>query len=160
MTHTVDECINIVRKHQEQGGAVDVVAIGEEMGIRFFKTEGWKDFVSGMIRKEEEGYTIYVNANHTVKRRRYTAAHELAHYILHKREIGDRIGNSITDDSLYRSGLSNATESEANYLAEDILMPEDQVNEMWLDPMSSLDKMAKYFNVSKQAMAVRLRVPN
>lgn len=156
MTHTVDDCINIVRKHQQQPGAVDVVAIAEELGIRCFKTEGWEDFVSGMIRKEEEGYAIYVNANHTVKRRRYTAAHELAHYILHRREIGD----SITDDALYRSGLSNATESEANYLAADILMPEDQVNEMWLDPMSSLDKMAKHFNISKQAMAVRLRVPN
>lgn len=49
MTHTFDECMDIVRQHQQKPGAVDVVAIANDLDIRCFQTKKWKDYVSGMI---------------------------------------------------------------------------------------------------------------
>lgn len=62
------------------------------------------------------GVAIYVNKGHHVNRRRFTTAHEIAHFILHQ----DFIGDGIADDGLYRSKLSNAMEAQANKLAADI----------------------------------------
>lgn len=54
-----------------------------------------------------------------------TAAHELAHLLLHREEIG----SGIEDDVLYRSSLSDRREHQANRLAADILMPEALLTE-------------------------------
>jgi Zn-dependent peptidase ImmA (M78 family) len=150
-----NECMDIIKKHQQQL-PVDVIAIANEIGIKVYKVD-WEENISGMIKKNENGdCAIYVNGRHVPQRQRFTIAHELAHYILHRPQIGD----GIADDAMYRSGLSNHVEAEANALAADILMPRDKVNELWKDPNSSLRSIAIKFDVSDQAMAIRLGVPN
>ena len=52
-------------------------------------------------------------------RRRFTIAHEIAHFLLHR----DKIGDQLSDDAMYRSSLSSDDERAANRLAADILMP-------------------------------------
>src|SRR3546814_15171584 len=77
-----------------------------------------------MIRKDaerggESGFAIYVNGSHPRVRRRFSIAHEIAHFALHRNLIGD----GVTDDAMYSSNLSSAVEVQANRLAADILMP-------------------------------------
>src|SRR3546814_9683341 len=77
-----------------------------------------------MIRKDaerggESGFAIYVNGSHPRVRRRFSIAHEIAHFALHRNLIGD----GVTDDAMYRSNLSSAVEVQANRMAADILMP-------------------------------------
>lgn len=111
-----------------------------------------------MIRRNDEsrgGFDIYVNASHPEVRRRFTIAHELAHVILHPNLIGD----GITDDALYRSGLSNSVEAQANKLAADILMPRDKLSEYISQGITNVAELARTFNVSEQSMAIRLGVP-
>lgn len=78
--------------------------------------------VSGEIRPNGEGgFVIRINRHDPPKRQRFTVAHELAHFLLHREDIG----NGIRDDVLYRSSLSDRREQQANRLAADILMPEN-----------------------------------
>lgn len=82
--------------------------------------------ISGEIRPGESGgFVIKVNRHDPKRRQRFSVAHELSHFLLHK----DQIGVGITDDVLYRSSLSDWREAEANRLAADILMPDALVRE-------------------------------
>lgn len=81
--------------------------------------------ISGEIRPLNDGFVIRVNRHDPIKRQRFTVAHELAHFLLHR----DQIGNGIKDDVLYRSSLSDRREQQANRLAADILMPETLLTE-------------------------------
>lgn len=139
---------------------VNVLSIAKLFGIRVYRVPNWEDGLSGMIKMSEEdggssGYAIYVNAEHSEKRRRFTVAHEVAHFVLHKNLIGD----GVVDDGLYRSGLSNLIEMEANNLAARILIPGVLLRKFLNDEENySVEKLSEKFNVSPQAMAIRLRV--
>ena len=136
---------------------VDVIGLAKEMGLKLSKTAEWSNGLSGMIRLEEGGvYRIIVNANHSQHRQRFTIAHELAHFMLHKPLIGDE----LTDDALYRSGLSNGVEMEANAMAADILMPRAEVLRFKRDRDMTSTSMAEKFDVSQSAMDIRLGVPS
>lgn len=137
---------------------VDIVRIAYACGLKVYKVKDWKDKLSGMIKKDKEdggesGYAIYTNSKHSDTRRRFTVAHEIAHFVLHTNLIGD----GLVDDALYRSGLSSLLETEANRFAADILMPMRLVREA-TEKETSIIELAKKFNVSDQAMAVRLTV--
>ena len=117
--------------------------------------------VSGKIEKNDEhggesGYAIYVNASHPPTRRRFTIAHEIAHFIRHQENIGD----GVVEDALYRSAaFTSKMETEANELAADILMPWTLLNAKLQNGMTEIEELARYFEVSEQAMAIRLGVP-
>lgn len=98
------------------------------------------------------GFAIYVNAKHSEVRRRFTIAHEIAHFVLHR----DLISDGITEDALYRSGLSDAVEREANGLAAEILMPRHLVRSYVASGTRNAAELAEIFEVSQQAMEYRL----
>lgn len=118
--------------------------------------------ISGEIRPDPENvgtFVIKVNKNDSSRRQRFTVAHELAHYLLHR----DQIGGGIEDDVLYRSKLSDSREAQASRLAADLLMPDSLVNE-WIDKARALQVedivgfLADKFNVSAAAMKIRLGI--
>jgi predicted transcriptional regulator len=155
---SVSEAMAIIRRHQAEGLPIMMVPLANELGIEVYRVPNWPDDLSGMITRSEStlsGFEIYVNAGHSETRRRFTIAHECAHAILHP----DLIGDGITDDALYRSGLSNLVEVQANRLAADILMPRERIDERVRAGVSSVQQLAREFNVSEQAMAIRLGVP-
>jgi len=137
------------------------VELAEKLGLKVYRTQFSDARVSGKIEKNEEyggesGYAIYVNADHSRNRRRFTIAHEIAHFIRHEENIGD----GVVEDALYRSTAFNSRmEIEANKLAADILMPWTLLNLMLQDGMTEIKALAKRFEVSEQAMAFRLGVP-
>lgn len=149
--------LEIIRNNQKLL-PIQTVDIANQLGVKVYKVPNWPSELSGMVRKNVDapgGFDIFVNQDHPEKRRRFTIAHEIAHIILHPQLIGD----GITDDALLRSGLSNAVEAQANKLAADILMPRDKLNECLQRGITSVSALAKTFNVSEQAMAIRLGVP-
>lgn len=149
----------IVTNHQV-AAPVQTVSLARELGLEVYHVPSWPDDISGMIMKSEDqggatGYAIYVNGRHHVNRRRFTTAHEIAHFVLHENLIGD----GITDDAMYRSGLSSSIETQANNYAADILMPWHLVNLATNQGMTTIDQLARHFQVSKSAMSIRLGVP-
>ena len=144
----------IIEQHQERA-PVPIIAVSEDLGLPVFFLNGFRDNISGMIKREDDGsYAIYVNSEHHPNRQRFTIAHEIGHFLLHKKYIGD----GIVDDALYRSGLGNTMENEANAMAANILMPASLLSQESL-LTAKISDLAKKFKVSEAAMAIRLGEP-
>lgn len=152
--------MNIIKKHQ-QNLPVNVKAIALDLGLRVYEVSGWPDNLCGKIVRDSQkggksGYAIFINRSHSDTRNRFTLAHEVAHFLLHKKEIGD----GIADDALYRSKLSNHLEVIANQTAANILMPWDLIQQKISEGLHTVEQLAEVFNVSVSAMSIRLGVPS
>jgi Zn-dependent peptidase ImmA (M78 family) len=66
------------------------------------------------------------------------------------------IESGIVDDTMYRSELGSVYETQANQLAADILMPIRLVKK-WRQTLPDEKDLAKKFDVSEQAMKIRLK---
>ena len=137
---------------------VDIVSLAKDFGVKKVLRATMDREVSGQIEKRNDGYYIITNEAEPKWRRRFTIAHELAHFILHK----DQIGDGVAENTLYRSGLSSEYEVEANRLAADILMPLDKIEEYISNEgtdRATIGGLAKAFFVSYSAIRVRLGIP-
>lgn len=153
------EADRIISAHQKSA-PVQTIDIAEALGIKVYKVGNWPDNISAMIRRDDErggasGYAIYVNDKHPRVRRRFSIAHEIAHFALHRSLIGD----GITDDAMYRSNMSNAVEAQANRMAADILMPWHLIRQATESGLNTVEALAKHFDVSKSTMSIQLGVP-
>ena len=147
-----------IRRHQKTP-PVNVVALATAFGLKVYHDD-LAEGISGKIIKDAahggpSGYSIVINSNESANRRRFTIAHEIGHYLLHR----DRIGDGLVDDALYRSGLSSFDEVRANRLAADILMPFDLIEQAIKSGTKNVQDLAALFRVSPQAMSVRLEIP-
>lgn len=150
-----DELISLIKKMQEHF-PIPVGAIAKELGVKVMKAT-LPAGISGEIKEENGTFVIRVNRHDVKERQRFTVAHEIAHFLLHK----DRIGDGITDDILYRSKLSDHMEIQANRLAADILMPWHLVQVKLSEYKNFRDeekyeKIANEAEVSTTAIKIRL----
>lgn len=142
---------------------VDVHSLPKKLGISL-RQAFLADGISGMIERVGSSFLITICATDPVTRQRFTLAHELGHYMLHRHLIGD----GIDDDRAYRSTqagkyhntlIGPAEETEANKFAASLLMPADLVKTERSKPDFSVASMASLFQVSNHAMSIRLGVP-
>jgi len=134
---------------------VKLGGLAKELGIVVKRSSTIPRHVSGKITRLPTGvYEIKINKYESLERQRFTLAHELAHFLLHRNEI-DRLGE-IADNVLYRSGASETIEYEANRLAAQIIIPEEAINECQQAIGKNVDQLAKEFGVSKTVMEVRM----
>lgn len=135
--------------------------LAKELGVGAIKVSSLKTGVSGQIAKEDGAYVIRVNRNEARERQRFTIAHELSHYLLH-RSLIDSSEDGITDNVLYRSGAPERIEFEANRLAADLVMPRALVSRILREEYrgivteATIENLASRFSVSKVAMEVQL----
>lgn len=148
---------------------VEIVRICNQNGLKVFE-EYLKPDVSGLIVVDEKNWEKYnssqfiiVNLAESAVRRRFTIAHELAHYILH------RNGNKLYAhrDMAIEENSRKSIEQEANYFAANILMPERLVKEkvealkteLWgkMPKFVLVREIADHFVVSESAAEVRLK---
>jgi hypothetical protein len=142
----------------QNAAPVDVTGLAEALGLAVWEEEDLPERVSGKIFQDPRnggasGYSVIVRGSDPYVRRRFTLAHEIAHFVLHR----NRIGSSLTDDSLYRSGLSSWEEVQANRLAADILMPRSLLARYIKSYGPDVDVLARLFKVSEAAMQIRLK---
>jgi hypothetical protein len=148
----------IIDRHQ-QSAPVDITALANDLGLTVYDDDQLTLGISGMIMQDSSGespsgYVISVNAAEPYTRRRFTVAHECAHYLKHR----DKIGDGIFDDAMYRSERMNSQEEfEANNLAADLLMPRHLVAARVRSGYSDISHLAAHFQVSDAAMRVRMR---
>jgi hypothetical protein len=119
--------------------------------------------LSGLLLPAED--RIYVNAveaRRSPQRRRFTIAHELGHWHLH-REGGPHTRFCRPADIAEAAPSRSAPrrlEAEANRFAAALLMPADLVRERAAACRYSVPVLAREFGVSGAAMQVRLEVLN
>lgn len=163
---TFNDCMDAVRSMQGHY-PVPTIPIAEKLGLNVFQVPGWPvDRISGQLIKVAEnggpsGYTILVNEAHDQKRRRFTIAHEISHFILHRKQIGA----GIEDDGVYRSRLGEQADRQASLLAiEEILIPwrlfERAMHHATEQHESiSVPILAQMFDVPNSVMSIRMGVP-
>lgn len=148
----------LIRRHQTSA-PIDLQGLAKELGVKVLAAT-LPPGISGEIRPDGRGsYIIRVNRHDSLGRQRFTVAHEIAHFLLHKRLIG----SGISDDALYRSNQSDSVEAEANRLAADIVMPPNLVRQARavaksLGSDDIVKQLAEAFHVSPSAMGIRLGV--
>ena len=154
---TTEEKITIAK--YQASAPVDITALANSLGLSVYDDDDLSPGVSGMIARDasgesESGFVISVNSSDHYLRRRFTVAHEIAHFLLHR----DKIGDGIFDDAMYRSDKMNSTEEfEANNMAADLLMPRFLVVNEVRKGVSDTTRLAHTFQVSEPAMRVRMR---
>lgn len=139
---------------------VDVFSLLREAGLGPDFTP-MPDHISGWIERRVDGsYRVAINSGHSRVRQRFTAAHELGHYIYHR----DLLGSGVGDTRAYRaegSGRPNPAilpqhEWQANSFAANLLMPREQIQRQVLSGLNSTEGLAALFDVSQAAMRIRL----
>jgi Zn-dependent peptidase ImmA (M78 family) len=141
---------------------VDLTAMFADLGIVYNEQPIWSG-ESGWIERDGDQYRVVVNSDEPEQRRRFTAAHELAHYLLHRdlMDHGSRM-NRHTDRLYDLNGEAHDTvfkphhEVQANRLAAQIVMPAPLVRQKHEQGMGSAE-LASEFRVSKAAMDIRLQ---
>lgn len=120
--------------------------------------------VSGMLEKAGDSFVLTVNATDPDTRQRFTLAHELGHYMLHRHLVG----NGLDDDRAYRSTevgkyhntlIGPKEETEANKFAANLLMPSDAIQRERAKLGEDVKAMASRFGVSEHAMSIRMGIP-
>jgi Zn-dependent peptidase ImmA (M78 family) len=152
--------MEIVARYQAKA-PVDLVGLAEELGIDLVERP-IRSGESGWIERTGDQYRVVVNANEGDARKRFTTAHELAHYLLHRdlMDHGSRMnrhtdrlfdGDQHDDDSPF----TRAHEVQANRMAARLIMPASLVRKKVRQGLS-LAQLANDFEVSKAAMEIRL----
>ena len=117
---------------------------------------------SGQIGKENGDFVIRINRHEAKYRQRFTLAHELAHFLLHRERIEAEGGWS--ENVLLRApNQPMQIEYEANRLASDLVIPSAQLANATADytgPMTSevIEDLARRFGVSTAAMEIKLQM--
>ncbi len=141
---------------------IDVLQIAQALDISISKQD-MEDSVSGILLIEGDHAVVGVNKDHHPNRQRFTIAHELGHYLLHRTSTSVFIDGSSV---FFRDGTSSEgtrlQEIEANAFAAELLMPEallrEHIGEQPLDVFddTALWRLADLFGVSVQALSIRL----
>lgn len=109
---------------------------------------------------------VFVNASDSVPRQRFSAAHELGHFILHRDQMHGVSFADTSEEIKLTDEQSDGHEREANRFAVELLMPAEVCREratvflkaykVW--PRSPLaHHLAAEFLVSREAMLYRLQ---
>lgn len=142
---------------------VPVFTILEELGLgpdRPFMA----DDVSGWIeRRADDSYRVAINPLHAHVRQRFTAAHELGHYIYHR----DLLGAGTGDTRAYRAentpfdnkAIQPMHERQANSFAANLLMPRSSITTLQNQGLTTPSALAERLEVSQDAMRIRLGIP-
>lgn len=154
---------SLLEEHAIETIPVPVERIIKSLGIRV-EYAPLDDELSGLAHIRDDMPIIGVNALHAPNRRRFTLAHELAHIVLHREELGHAVHvdrGSLRRDALAAEGV-DPIEIEANAFAAELLMPTHLlISELERYPVDLEDDaavaaLAKRFKVSDAAMRYRL----
>lgn len=166
---TVEKLLSDHRVHQ---GPVPVEKIARTLGATI-KLDEVDDDLSGFLYRNNELGTAIIGANksHHPNRRRFTIAHEIGHFLLHRGKVVhlDEESASFTVD--FRNNKSSKgeddNEKEANLFAAELLMPakflRQELDGKRMDLFANgdvLQRLANKYKVSLQALTFRLAYLN
>jgi len=134
---------------------VTITNANDDLEILFVELED--DGVAGVILYDsnDKKFTILINNEKPLSYQHLTLAHELAHYVLHKKTVQRENGIVDTDNHIDNIHQTNSIEIEANRFATSLLMPLKLVEEAW-DATTDIERCAQIFDVPAIAMSIRL----
>ncbi|ASP21997.1 hypothetical protein ANTHELSMS3_03364 [Antarctobacter heliothermus] len=148
----------------ELGG--NIVELARAMGVKVFSEELWP-YESGYLEYAPtcgslSNYRIVINSRHKPERQRFTVAHELAHFLLHrdKSDFVVRCETRHRSDDYFEYMLDPGEplkEREANAMAAAILLPPNLFVPAFQRLNGDLCRVAALFEVSVPAVQKRAK---
>jgi Zn-dependent peptidase ImmA (M78 family) len=129
---------------------LDLNAVLERYALSLKKGPFSDKNISGAFSRADN--SIYISDQDGPERQSFTVAHEIGHYKLHE----DRGTEILLRTQVWQFLGQDRIESEANWFAANLLMPEEAVQRMW-KVTKDISKLAAIFGVSKTAMSFRLK---
>jgi Zn-dependent peptidase ImmA (M78 family) len=134
---------------------LDIVAVAKKIfNMNLIDNKDLGKSVSGFLEKINDKWCIYVNKYENEQRKRFTIAHEIGHFVLHKDSYFLN-NNYIYDQIFFRDENTSPMEREANNFASDLLMPEDVFNRYIREGFNTISKLADKFKLSTSAVKYR-----
>lgn len=155
-----EELLNLAKV---KSAPVDVERLAKLVRARIHY-EKLDDAISGMVTRTEDGAAVIgVNTFHSPVRQRFTIAHEIGHLLLHEELLHIDRKFPIALRSATASMGTDSNEIEANQFAAELLMPGfllqadvHALMEEGVEPEDAVDTLASEYEVSSQAMTIRL----
>jgi Zn-dependent peptidase ImmA (M78 family) len=136
---------------------VDLRRIAAGCGLKYEEVDYFPDDVDALIVTTEEGTVAVVNKNQSNSRRRFSLAHELGHFVLHR--DGSVLEATVTIDTPPTGEpdreMSSVAEREANLFAGELLVPLEFLKKHFKPGMTAAD-VAKVFEVSESVAAIAI----
>ncbi|MDY7092611.1 MAG: ImmA/IrrE family metallo-endopeptidase [Acidobacteriota bacterium] len=161
-TRAAERAQELLNELQVHEAPIDVRDIGRQLGVIVLE-EDLEGEVSGMLTREARRPVILVNRSDSITRKRFSIAHELGHFLLHKETVF--VDRRVRFRNQRSSLGIDREEIEANQFAAELLMPTDFIGRIFSqlqdagcaeDCEELVSKMAGSFEVSPQAMEIRL----
>lgn len=132
---------------------IDPINIAQSLGIGVYLANLDSGVGGLLVKKAGQDPAIYLNKTDSENRQRFTAAHELGHYV-HRSGGDDEAWEYIDRRDQLSSEGTDPEERYANSFAAQLLMPENEVRSY--AKRLSAPALAITFNVSLEAMKNRL----
>lgn len=149
------EDLHSTREAMRQAGVlgvpVDVTRVAAALGLRVLY-EPMTDEMSGYLERRGADWVVGVNSRHSGVRQRFTIAHEIAHFVLHRRQQQEFRDVIFTRRSMDRDDM----ERQADAFAAQLLMPDADVINDVRSGITNVNVLAERYNVSALAMKYRL----
>lgn len=139
-------------------GSIDVIGFSNSLGINVFSENNLDKSAEIRYDKNKGTFSIYVKSGEPLTRQRFSIAHELSHFVLHKEIIESNFVVQRSEPKKF-----DQKEKEADELATELLMPKDKIKEFINNnskekiSKSFVEKLASYFKVSRYVAVIRLR---
>jgi len=162
LTYIEEKTEKLLKDLDIKNAPIDPTVIAKHLGVDVQSTPLEEEISGPFVMKDKMAFIRYNETEKNDKRTRFTIAHELGHFVLHK-EIPLIIDKGNNDKVLYRDATSSSgelhREREANAFAAALLMPKYLIEpEIKKVPKNSevIVFLSNKFNVSEQAMNFRL----
>lgn len=126
---------------------VPLEVIARKYGLEIMEVDFPEPEISGMLKRDMG--VIAINRNDGYRRQVFTIAHELGHAALHDKDEVYRMDAQKVE-------VNDPEETEANWYAARILMPEEELKRYWNMYPSDLKTLSDIFGVSQVTMSYRL----
>ena len=148
---TPKKLIDFAKSNSIQTQPLNIKTLTEKMGLKLYY-EDLGSNISGKIENKNGQWIITINKKQHGNRQRYTIAHELAHYCLHR-----NYEKSFTDEVFFRGKTLDKYEYQANDFASKLLMPEDLFAKAIKEGKNSIEDLSNMFGVSSIALRIRAK---
>ncbi|MCK2045617.1 MULTISPECIES: ImmA/IrrE family metallo-endopeptidase [Chromohalobacter] len=147
---TPSEVLKIAEEKGVETKPLDVHSLAKALSLRV-EYKVLQDDVSGMLKSIGDSWVVIVNSLHHKNRQRFTIAHEIAHFLLHR-----NCAEEFVDKAFFRSDDGvGGLEAQANQFAAKLLMPREEFVNYVKQKSDSLKDVAEEFGVSTAAVKVR-----
>src|SRR6266496_141061 len=155
-SEVINTADTVLAENYQTTPPIDVYGIARNNGLEIIEKLFPIDQanIAGFITMQDGTGKLYVNLRDVIYRRRFTIAHELGHWRLHREELRSNPQRSILFRIAIRQLNVDPTEKEANFFAANLLVPLGLLRQH-RDGKTN-EKLAELFLVSTEVIGYRL----